>query len=77
MPPKQLRAFWRVVEETPALYLLEEQDEHLVTTLATRFSKVIHDFGDDEESIISIIRSKVPLIRDLAKYRCRGARNPY
>ena len=77
MPPQYLRAFWRVVEETPAFYLLEEQDEHLVTSLATRFSEVTQYSGDGVESINSIIRSKVPLIRDLAKYRCGGARNHY
>ena len=75
MNPHCLRAFWRVVEETPTFYLLEDKDERLVNTLSKRLSEVTSYSGDDAESISSIIRSKVPLIRDLASHRYRGPAN--
>ncbi|MGK7926860.1 MAG: hypothetical protein AB4290_16735 [Spirulina sp.] len=64
-----LRQFWVSVEQTQATTLLNLSDTELVTRLVQQLGNK-HPFSREEETFWGrYIRSKTPLIRDLAESR--------
>ena len=72
MTPILLRQLWTLVEATQAPLLLNLDDTSLVHWLLRQLRN--QRYLDTEESTIlsSYIRTKLPLIRDLAEERCSG-----
>lgn len=69
MSPGMLRQFWSLIEATQSHILLELDDSTLVLWL-TRQLAADHPLNRSESSLYaSYIRSRLPLIRDLARSR--------
>jgi hypothetical protein len=70
--PKLLRQFWAVVETTQTNLLLNLDDPELVQRLAMDLDSQQHLGGDEAQVVNHYIRSKLPLIRDIAQSRIQS-----
>jgi len=73
MKPCLLRQFWQLIEETQASQLVNLDDASLVQSLTCQLleSNILVD-GSEANAINHYIRSKTPLIRDMAYERLAG-----
>ena len=67
-----IRRFWSLVEETPAQVLLRQENETLTLLLLRRLATQRFYTPQEIQQIDSYIRSRLPLIRDLASRRHRS-----
>ncbi|MEM9452338.1 MAG: hypothetical protein AAGA75_27980 [Cyanobacteria bacterium P01_E01_bin.6] len=67
-----IRHFWSLVEETPAQVLLRQENETLTLSLLGRLCAQRFYSPHEIQQIDSYIRSRLPLIRDLASRRHRS-----
>jgi hypothetical protein len=70
--PRLLRQFWTVVETTQTNLLLNLDDPQLVQQLATDLEIQQHLCLDEAQAVDQYIRSKLPLIRDIAQSRIQS-----
>jgi hypothetical protein len=70
--PRLLRQFWTVVETTQTNLLLNLDDPQLVQQLATDLENQQHLCLDEAQAVDQYIRSKLPLIRDIAQSRIQS-----
>ena len=73
MKPCLLRQFWQLIEETQASQLVNLDDASLVQSLTRQLidGNILVD-GTEANAIGHYIRSKTPLIRDMAYERLAG-----
>ena len=64
-----LRQFWSVVEATQAVTLMALDDTNLVEQLIQQLRKQCSLNSEKTEMISVYIRSRLPLVRDLAQAR--------
>ena len=68
-PPSILRQLWSAIESTQANQILEFSDKELVEQLITQLQEKKNLTKEDSTTMKSYIRSRIPLIRDLALAR--------
>lgn len=69
MTPTMLRQFWTLVEHTQSNVLLGLDDSTLVQWLLSQLHRQQQLDGSQTDIFSSYIRSKLPLIRDIAQER--------
>lgn len=64
-----VRMLWHVIEETEAHFLLMVEDALLVNQTLNKLEGRLWLNGDEKNFIMQYMRSKLPLIRDMASAR--------
>lgn len=70
MTPNMLRQLWSLIENTQPNVLLKEDDATLIQWLLNRLGDRQSLDRHQADIVTDYIRSKMPLIRDLAETRC-------
>lgn len=69
MTPKMLRQFWSLIESTQSNIILGLDDSSLVQWLLSQLHTNQYLDGQQSDVLSDYIRTKIPLIRDLAQQR--------
>lgn len=69
MTPKMLRQFWSLIESTQSNIILGLDDSSLVQWLLIQLHTNQYLDGQQSDVLSDYIRTKIPLIRDLAQQR--------
>ncbi|HEY9740556.1 MAG TPA: hypothetical protein V6C90_08685 [Coleofasciculaceae cyanobacterium] len=72
MNPSTLRQFWSLVDATQAATLMALDDTKLVEQLIEQLKKQCSLNSSQTDMISAYIRSRIPLVRDLAQTRQLG-----
>lgn len=72
MTPVLLRQLWKLVEAAQATHLIQLDDGHLTQWLVRELQREAGLSGGDQAVVDRYIRSKLPLIRDMAYERLSG-----
>ena len=68
-PTSILRQLWSAIESTQANKILEFSDKELIEQLIAQLQEKKNLTQEDSTNIKSYIRSRIPLIRDIASAR--------
>ena len=69
MTPTMLRQFWSLIESTQSNIILGLDDSSLVQWLLSQLHTRQYLDGQQSDVLSDYIRTKIPLIRDLAQQR--------